>query len=275
MAIDCVVSSMNPIALDKFAPKRSEARTYDSSLTPVAEYTRSEPAIYLATDLQLSNPFPLGNQSAPMLGLGTFSNASDLSACTEMFELGLDSYGGVYDETRTDPEHDHFMEAVGLTWPSSSTSAAASPPLSRYEEQAAKRELMHHRKARRKRPPTSPRRNSSEVDFKAKAAHSVVERRYRDKLNDKMMLLHRTLFSSELMARTRPTATEAFDLSLPACKMGKAEIMTNAIDYVNQAELQFRHMTHEIEQLQSRVLQLETVVGSGGRSLRSQVLVDC
>jgi len=144
--------------------------------------------------------------------------------------------------------------------------------LSRTSTPPVVREQTHDCKVRRKRSPTSSRRSSSKVNPKTKAAHSVVERRYRDKLNDKMMQLHLTLASSKLMAPTLGELTVPGDLSDIVGKIGKAGIMTNAINYVNQAELQLRHMSNEIEELRSRVLHLETLLSHDGESFRSHLL---
>lgn len=96
-------------------------------------------------------------------------------------------------------------------------------------------------------------------------AHSVVERRYRDKLNDKMMQLHQTLTASE--RSTRGTEGWISPSIASSDKFSKAEVMAKAIDYVNQTEVQMRHMTHEIEQLQSRLQHLETRVQCGHCSI--------
>ena len=118
-----------------------------------------------------------------------------------------------------------------------------------------------------KHPKTSPS-SSTNPDVKAKAAHSVVERRYRDKLNDKMLQLHRTLMTSGLAPSLFGESTMFDDpMASSVSKVGKAEIMTNAINYVTQAELQMRHMTGEIEQLRNRVLHLEFLLSTHGHPM--------
>jgi len=122
----------------------------------------------------------------------------------------------------------------------------------------------------RSQPKPSVRRKSTDKDLRAKAAHSVVERRYRGKLNDKMMQLHQALLASELIATActtvGPPVSESGDgaelSESTASKVGKAEIMGMAIDYVNQAEVQLRHARTELRRLRQRVAHLEAHLDS-------------
>ncbi|ETI27065.1 hypothetical protein G647_09747 [Cladophialophora carrionii CBS 160.54] len=75
-----------------------------------------------------------------------------------------------------------------------------------------------------------------------------------------MTQLQRTLVASELATCVFGQSWALCKLSESLTKVGKAEIMTSAIDYVNQAELQIRWITHEIETLQNRVLHLQTLL---------------
>lgn len=294
MATDCAVSPMNLIQPDGYALTYCETHFQQDSFAPTAAYAFSGSDSDFGINLQASISFPAGNQPATSLGPRTLSNISDLSVCSNVFEHDFEPYRDIHDETSAIPVDDLFLEAVGLSWTTSSTSTAASPRSSEWEEAIARgalkppsewrpssptpvnqQEHMQLRKLQRKRSPKLSRRNSSEVDVKAKAAHSAVERRYRDKLNDKIMLLHRTLCSSELMAHLLPGSLEPDDLSQLAGKLGKAEIMTNAINYVNRAELQFQLMSDEIVRLRNGSLQLETLVGRESQPFRNQVSVPC
>ncbi|KAK5203149.1 bHLH/Zip transcription factor [Exophiala xenobiotica] len=95
------------------------------------------------------------------------------------------------------------------------------------------------------------------ADLKAKHNHSVIERRYRDNLNGKITHLHRTLQAAE--ANSRLTGFEG-QYSDPGRRVRKCDIMSTAIHYVHQSEVEIRHMTEEIQRLQERVRGLEKLV---------------
>ncbi|KAJ9605635.1 hypothetical protein H2200_009484 [Cladophialophora chaetospira] len=244
--------------------------------------------VALAVDSLSSDSSNYCDESARSLALEAPTDGSSLSVSSDSYEHG---FGTFLDEKGAPVEPDIFPKFAGLTPTTSAASTASSPhPFQRHRQDlggvsrlhqsrtslfksAIVREQTHDDKVRRERPTTSSRRSSSDVDRKAKAAHSVVERRYRDKLNDTMMQLHLTLASSKLMA---PALGESFapgDLPQVGGKIGKAVIMTTAINYVNQAELQLRHMSNEIEELRSRVMHLEALLPHEGGSFRNGLLV--
>lgn len=105
---------------------------------------------------------------------------------------------------------------------------------------------------------TSSCGSAKEAHLRAKQAHSVVERRYRGNLNDKMMKLHRTLNATESTWRVPIYGSAS---SPQRCdKVKKADIMTNAINYVHQSEVEMRHMTDEIQNLEDRIQYLQKLV---------------
>ena len=183
-----------------------------------------------------------------------------------------------------------YSAAAGLDWASPTKSAASSPSPSgaappssgnmsyNFSQRApaspsSSSTKQDHRQARKRRTETSqelPRRSPSNLDVKAKAAHTVVERRYRDKLNDKMMQLHQALTLSKLSSGSLGDSTGLSDSSVSTSKTGKAEVMTKAIQYVDEAELQMQNMRNEIKRLHFRVSHLESVVSCGQNFLSSQ-----
>ena len=96
---------------------------------------------------------------------------------------------------------------------------------------------------------------------KAKHAHSVVERRYRDNLNGKITQLHRTLIAAETVPRT---IGQQFQISFQdlgqLARIRKSDIISKAIQYVHQSEVEIRHMCDEIHQLRERIQGLEMLV---------------
>ncbi|OQV01634.1 Helix-loop-helix DNA-binding domain-containing protein [Cladophialophora immunda] len=106
----------------------------------------------------------------------------------------------------------------------------------------------------------------------AKAAHSVVERRYRDNLNGKMSQLYYVLREvnspgphSRLLSSTNPnaattTTTPAIPAFQPPSRVRKSEILNSAIDYIHQSEVEMRHMADEIKHLQDKERTIRNLV---------------
>jgi len=104
---------------------------------------------------------------------------------------------------------------------------------------------------------------------RAKAAHSLVERKYRENLNAKIAQLHTTLQSSHYGPRLSNNQENDYDqgddVSVPSissggCKARKSEVLTEAMNYVNHTEVEMRHMENEIARLGERVRLLEKLV---------------
>ncbi|KIW65179.1 hypothetical protein PV04_07460 [Phialophora macrospora] len=112
--------------------------------------------------------------------------------------------------------------------------------------------------------------NDEEAQARAKQAHSIVERRYRDNLNGKIMQLQRTL--SSIAANPNRAADyflEGDEISQQQqqkqhsdqrTRIRKSDVMTDAVNYVHQSEVQMRHMENEISRLTERVRTLEKLV---------------
>ncbi|KIX09551.1 uncharacterized protein Z518_00631 [Rhinocladiella mackenziei CBS 650.93] len=121
---------------------------------------------------------------------------------------------------------------------------------------------------RRAAPP--PLSEDESARLKAKQYHSAVERRYRDNLKEKMEQLNRTLEST-----SRSTGFLFWDHSSSSgrrTKVRKSDIITKAINYVHQSELEIRHMTDEIHRLEDRIQTLEKFVKCEDRSLLQNMI---
>ncbi|OAL39161.1 hypothetical protein AYO20_01479 [Fonsecaea nubica] len=108
----------------------------------------------------------------------------------------------------------------------------------------------------------------------AKAAHSVVERRYRDNLNGKMSQLyyvlrevnspgpHSRLSSTSGGSGTSEVTTTTTPLPAfqPPSRVRKSEILNSAIDYIHQSEVEMRHMADEIKHLQDKERTIRNLV---------------
>ncbi|KAH0832683.1 hypothetical protein AYO21_04773 [Fonsecaea monophora] len=108
---------------------------------------------------------------------------------------------------------------------------------------------------------------------RAKQAHSIVERRYRDNLNGKIMQLHRTLNTIGSPARLAGLTTdETPGMHDPRTRVRKSDVMTDAVNYVHQSEVSMRHMTDEIKRLNDRVRTLEKLVKCEDCALLKQMV---
>lgn len=95
-------------------------------------------------------------------------------------------------------------------------------------------------------PPKHRKKPKYQKKADQKQAHSQVERRYREHLNAKFFEL-----LSALAEETPQPATD---------QLKKAEVLQAAIDYINQSQLEIRHMTNEIKILTARIRVLEAEV---------------
>ncbi|KIX95346.1 uncharacterized protein Z520_08863 [Fonsecaea multimorphosa CBS 102226] len=128
-------------------------------------------------------------------------------------------------------------------------------------------------------PTTAKSTAPSKADAKqrAKQAHSLVERKYRENLNAKISQLHNTLQAShygpkvgedgEIEAAANNSAS-----GLPPPKVRKSDVLTEAMNYVNQTEVEMRHMENEIHRLTERVRVLEKLVRCEDCSLLKQMV---
>jgi len=117
--------------------------------------------------------------------------------------------------------------------------------------------------------------SKADAKQRAKQAHSLVERKYRENLNGKIAQLHNTLQSSHYGPRTGeegdsdvPEAPNA----IPASKVRKSDVLSEAMNYVNQTEVEMRHMENEIQRLSDRVRVLEKLVRCEDCSLLKQMV---
>lgn len=131
-----------------------------------------------------------------------------------------------------------------------------------------------------KKPPRSKRARKGSVSdddsaqLRAKQAHSIVERRYRDNLNGKIMQLHRALVATGPPARHSGMPTQDFYVSgqEARAKVRKSDVMTDAMNYVHQSEVSLRHMSDEIGRLTDRVHTLEKLVKCEDCTLLKQMV---
>jgi hypothetical protein len=126
-------------------------------------------------------------------------------------------------------------------------------PMLKHKEEQEKKSPKHGQK-----PPST---EDESAHIRAKQAHSVVERRYRDNLNGKIIQLHRTLVAAESTSRLSGISTyDMFNLREHRGKFRKSDVMTDAMNYVHQSEVEMRHMSDEMIRLNDRLNALERLV---------------
>jgi len=122
------------------------------------------------------------------------------------------------------------------------------------------------------KPPTSQK---SDPKQRAKQAHSLVERKYRENLNAKIAQLHSTLQASHYGPKVGDDGDSDNPVTLsgvPSSKVRKSDVLTEAMNYVNQTEVEMRHMENEIHRLTERVRVLEKLVRCEDCSLLKQMV---
>jgi Helix-loop-helix DNA-binding domain len=119
---------------------------------------------------------------------------------------------------------------------------------------------------------TKPKTQSrTEAKQRAKAAHSLVEKKYRENLNTKLTLLHTTLQNARYGLKQEDDVDSEFDFDAEMdpdarpmkglnSKFRKSDVLSDAMSYVDQTEVEVRHMENEIQRLNDRVRTLEKLV---------------
>ncbi|KAJ9618593.1 uncharacterized protein PV06_00746 [Exophiala oligosperma] len=129
------------------------------------------------------------------------------------------------------------------------------------------------RKPRSKRGHKGSSSDEESAQLRAKQAHSVVERRYRDNLNGKITQLHRALVATEATSRLTGMPSQDFYSSREhRGKVRKSDVMTDAMNYIHQSEVEIRHMTDEVARLNERVRTLEKLVKCEDCTLLKQMV---
>ena len=110
------------------------------------------------------------------------------------------------------------------------------------------------------------------VKLSSKTSHSVVERRYRENLSNRIAELNQTLSETRHNSSKDGANLDAAHRKSTAFqgKARKAEVLLEAMRYVKQAELESLARIKEIEFLRSQVTALEKLVQCGDCTLLKQ-----
>ena len=94
----------------------------------------------------------------------------------------------------------------------------------------------------------------------AKASHCQVERKYRENLNTKFETLRQAIPSMQSPSGDTSIDGRDFDDLSGPVKPRKADVLSNATDYVKQMEEKNRVMANEIDSLRSKITAMKTLI---------------
>lgn len=116
--------------------------------------------------------------------------------------------------------------------------------------------------------------DSRDVKSANKKAHSIVERRYRENLNGNIAQLHEALIRTKRVGYLiRPAQEDGPEpQKVASSRARKSDILREATEYVQQTEVELRHMTDEIMFLNKRVRQLEKLLKCEDCALMKQLV---
>lgn len=88
------------------------------------------------------------------------------------------------------------------------------------------------------------------------------------------MQLHRALVTSDAFSRTTSGLSnhDFYASREHRGKVRKSDVMTDAMNYVHQSEVEIRHMTDEVSRLSDRVIALEKLVKCEDCTLLKQMV---
>lgn len=96
-----------------------------------------------------------------------------------------------------------------------------------------------------------------------KTSHNVIEKRYRNNLNDKIVELRNAVPSLRAMGRANNgKETEDLEGLTPAHKLNKATVMAKATEYIRHLEKRNQKMQDEMAALKAQLERIETAFGN-------------
>lgn len=104
-----------------------------------------------------------------------------------------------------------------------------------------------------------------------KTSHNVIEKRYRNNLNDKIVELRNSVPSLRALGRAKGQSNEDLEGLTPAHKHNKATIMAKATEYIRHLEKRNKTLQDEMEALKAKLNAVE-VAFSRTRSRQSSIV---
>jgi len=281
----------------RWDPTAESLSPYDSSKdsadSPVHE-TKGESMSWLGNDTTLAPPLVVGDDSSMLDMTATSEKAFDFGDInTELgapFVFGNDNLIPQMDqnlqtefssnnnlwpatEVASDTnllspnvdQHDSRRASTSTAGTSNMTAQKLSPQSQSHSHVASSTSSMSPQPAAppKKRPGRKRKAETEEPDANGegpvkKTSHNVIEKRYRNNLNDKILELRDSVPS--LRAMSRPNGSdESEDLGglTPAHKLNKSTVMAKATEYIKHLEKRNQTMGDEIADLKARLSALE------------------
>ena len=95
-----------------------------------------------------------------------------------------------------------------------------------------------------------------------KTSHNIIEKRYRNNLNDKIVELRNSVPALRAMGRQNGgDDSEDLEGLTPAHKLNKATVMAKATEYIKHLEKRNKTMSDEMSSLKSRLAAVESAIG--------------
>jgi hypothetical protein len=99
----------------------------------------------------------------------------------------------------------------------------------------------------------------------------VVERRYRENLNTKILALQNLLASTRQSQCSSGSGSDVDAKESTACRRRKAEVLVDAMNYIKRAEDEKKGLQNEVEFLKLRIVSLEKLVNCEDSVVRKEI----
>ena len=277
------------LSMDSDVPSLDASRT--SSIATASTLSSSEPEM-LAVDLP---PSPIPEKMCPLIAgdidscqpsrcgpdapCMNFTNLPPIEECTSVpcISSRTIEQGNVNSMTRQ-LEYPSAQDQIIHPSPSRRSVTPERNTISQPQPKA------HRTNSRRQQNTNECDKSQSRLEARqrAKAAHSIVEKKYRENINTNLNLLHDTLQNARYGLKREGDNGSEFDFDAEIetspkstqtnLKFRKCDVLTDAMSYVNQTEVEMRHMENEIQRLNERVRMLERLVNYDGCSLSKGIV---
>ena len=255
-------SRTSSIATSSLPASESELLAANLNLNPLPGSLPEKLCPLIAGEIDSCQPARCG-PDAPCMN---FANLPPIEDCTSVPCISSGSRSttrdGVASPTITrQPEHVVSSRRQSNRRPSTRT------PVSQGEESSLCKPQAQTGRVSRSRQQAPKEKAQSKVAAKqrAKAAHSLVEKKYRENLNTQLAMLHTTIqnayYGPRRAEEIEPEYEFDAEMGPPSrsanAKFRKSEVLSDAMSYINQTEVEMRHMENEIQRLSEKVRMLE------------------
>ncbi|KAK8165325.1 hypothetical protein BKA80DRAFT_271079 [Phyllosticta citrichinensis] len=241
--------SIRPRSKDPLAPQdhpwqpTTAANPFETLPTLSDDYSFAEPSSTIPANAQSASPFDFTPDMAP-------SPTPSLSGPESPFSHEDHSMEGLTSATTTAPSSPRRSSQISLK-----RSAPPSPIMDTIPP-APKRQLRnrHHEDLHEDDTRATPRASSSRATPKTRQPHNMVEKKYREGLNNELERLRRAVRTLP-QPRTRSLSSDddddedGYGYSSSVPKPSKAAVLAGAVEYIRYLETEHERLRGENEQL--------------------------